>query len=138
MNSKISDKDKKDWENFLSNNETLTNKDISRTKKEFKTLSFDLHGYSLNEANQKIKKLIKNSYENEVTKLIIVTGKGLHSKNDKDPHISKDLGILKHSVPDYINNNKELMDIIYEIKEAKIEDGGGGAFYIYLKKRPKG
>ena len=120
MNSKISDKDKKDWENFLSNNESLPNKDIIKTKEKLKTLSFDLHGYSLDEANKKIKDLINNSYENEVTKLIIVTGKGLHSKNDKDPHISKDLGILKNSVPDYINNNKELMNIIYEIKEATI------------------
>jgi DNA-nicking Smr family endonuclease len=137
LNSKISDKDKKDWENFLSNNESLPNKDIIKTKEKLKTLSFDLHGYSLDEANKKIKDLINNSYENEVTKLIIVTGKGLHSKNDKDPHISKDLGILKNSVPDYINNNKELMNIIYEIKEATIEDGGSGAFYIYLKKKPK-
>ena len=137
MNSDISDKDKKDWENFLSNKETLPNKDTKAIKKKLKTLSFDLHGYSLNEANQKIKNLINNSYEKEVRKLIIVTGKGLHSKNDKDPHISKDLGILKYSVPDYINNNKDLMNIIHEITNAKIEDGGSGAFYIYLKKKPK-
>ena len=138
MNSKISDKDKKDWENFLSKDETLPNKDFNTSQtKTTKIRSYDLHGYSLEEANKKIKDLINNSYENEVTKLIIVTGKGLHSKNDKDPHISKDLGILKNSVPDYINNNKELMNIIYEIKEATIEDGGSGAFYIYLKKKPK-
>ena len=137
MNSDISDKDKKDWENFLSNKETLPNKDTKAIKKKLKTLSFDLHGYSLNEANQKIKNLINNSYEKEVRKLIIVTGKGLHSKNDKDPHISKDLGILKYSVPDYINNNKDLMNIIHEITNAKIEDGGRGAFYICLKKKPK-
>jgi DNA-nicking Smr family endonuclease len=137
LNSDISDKDKKDWENFLSNKETLPNKDTKAIKKKLKTLSFDLHGYSLNEANQKIKNLINNSYEKEVRKLIIVTGKGLHSKNDKDPHISKDLGILKYSVPDYINNNKDLMNIIHEITNAKIEDGGSGAFYIYLKKKPK-
>ncbi len=137
MNKKISDKDKKDWENFLSNKETLLNKDTVNFKKKTKTISFDLHGYSLDEANKKIESLIKNSYDDEVTKLIIVTGKGLHSKNDRDPHVSKDLGILKYSVPDYIHNNEELMSLIHEITDANVEDGGSGAFYIYLKKKLK-
>ena len=137
MNNRISNKDKKDWENFLSNKETLPNKDIRASRaKNLKSLTFDLHGYSLNEANSKIDYLIKNSYENEIGKLIIVTGKGLHSENEKDPYVSKDLGILKYSVPDYINNNKELMILINEIKDASIEDGGPGAFYIFLKKKP--
>ncbi len=137
MNNRISNKDKKDWENFLSNKETLPNKDIRPSKaKDLKSLTFDLHGYSLDEANNKIDYLIKNSYENEVGKLIIVTGKGLHSENEKDPYVSKDLGILKYSVPDYINSNKELMILINEIKDASIEDGGPGAFYIFLKKKP--
>ena len=137
MNNRISNKDKKDWENFLSNKETLPNKDIRASRaKNLKSLTFDLHGYSLNEANSKIDYLIKNSYENEIGKLIIVTGKGIHSENEKDPYVSKDLGILKYSVPDYINNNKELMILINEIKDASIEDGGPGAFYIFLKKKP--
>ena len=137
MNNRISNKDKKDWENFLSNKETLPNKDIRASRaKNLKSLTFDLHGYSLNEANSKIDYLIKNSYENEIGKLIIVTGKGLHSENEKDPYVSKDLGILKYSVPDYINNNKELMILINEIKDASIEYGGPGAFYIFLKKKP--
>jgi DNA-nicking Smr family endonuclease len=136
LNNRISNKDKKDWENFLSNKETLPNKDFNNSKtKNLKTLTFDLHGYSLEEANSKIDFLIKNSYENGVGKLIIVTGKGLHSKNEKDPYVSKDLGILKYSVPDYINNSKELMILINEIKDASIEDGGSGAFYIFLKKK---
>ena len=96
-----------------------------------------MHGYSLNEANQKVKDLILKSYENGVSKLIIVTGKGIHSQNDKDPFVSKDLGILKYSVPEFINNSKELLDLILEIKDAKIEDGGSGAFYIYLKRLTK-
>ena len=137
MNSSISDKNKKDWEDFLSNKESLPNKDkISQKKAITKVKSCDLHGYSLEEANEKIEKLIINSYENGVGKLIIVTGKGLHSQNEKDPYVSKDLGILKYSVPEYINNNQELMDIINDIKNASIEDGGSGAFYIYLKKKP--
>ena len=137
MNNRISNKDKKDWENFLSNKDTLPNKDLNTSKtKNLKTLTFDLHGYSLDEANSKIDYLIKNSYENGVSKLIIVTGKGLHSENEKDPYISKDFGILKYSVPDYINSNKELMILINEIKNASIEDGGAGAFYVFLKKKP--
>ena len=136
MNSNISDKDKKDWENFLSKQESLPNKDlkISRNKKISSKLC-DLHGYSLEEANNKINDLIRNSYEAGISKLIIVTGKGLHSENEKNPYISKDLGILKYSVPEYIENNPELMSLINNIKEASIEDGGSGAFYIYLKKK---
>ena len=135
MNRKISDKDKKDWENFLSQNEDLPNKDlvISRDNT-FKKISCDLHGYSLEEANKKVSNLIKNCYKNGTKKLIIITGKGLHSKNKKDPYVSKDLGILKYSVREYINSNEELMSLIYEIKEASVEDGGEGAFYIFLKR----
>ena len=134
--NKISDKDKKDWENFLSSDENLKDKDINLIKiNKNKTQSFDLHGYSLNEANKKIESLIYDAYIKEIHKLIIVTGKGLHSENEKNPYISKDLGILKYSVPEYIKNNQELMSLINDIKEASIEDGGGGAFYIYLKKK---
>ena len=136
MNSNISDKDKKDWENFLSNKEKLPNKDIYSEKKIItKTNTLDLHGYSLDEANKKIKDLINDSFEKGLNKLIIVTGKGLHSKNDKDPYKSKDLSILKYSLPEYIKNDNELMKLITEIKDANIEDGGSGAFYIYLRKK---
>ena len=138
MNNNISDKDKKDWENFLSSNEPLQDKD-KNLKKNLKkeTRSFDLHGFSLNEANKKINELINNSYNNGISKLIIVTGKGIHSKNEKDPYVSKDLGILKYSVPEYIKNNEHLMSMINEVKDANIEDGGSGAFYIFMKKKIK-
>ena len=136
MNNNISDKDKKDWENFLSKDERLPNKDLNNSKtKKFSSKTFDLHGYSLDEANKKINNLIHDSYEKGISKLIIVTGKGLHSENEKNPFISKDFGILKYSVPEYIKNNRELMSLINDIKEASIEDGGSGAFYIYLKKK---
>ena len=136
MNSNISDKDKKDWENFLSDNETLPNKDNNLKKDLNKHKdTFDLHGFSLDEANRKIKELINHSYNVGVKKLIIVTGKGLHSKNENDPYISKDLGILKYSVPQFIKNDNELMSKIYKIEDANIQDGGSGAFYIFLKKK---
>ncbi len=136
MNNNISNKDKKDWENFLSKKDTLPNKDLVQSKiKNKKTFTFDLHGYSLDEANKEIEHLINSSYENGIRKLIIVTGKGLHSENEKDPFVSKDLGILKHSVPEYINNNKDLMNLIDSITGANLKDGGSGAFYIFLKKK---
>ena len=135
MTDNISEKDKKDWENFLSKKERLPDKDNKLTKKiTFKTRSIDLHGYSLEEANKYIEKFIIKSNQENINKLIVVTGKGIHSQNEKDPYVSKDLSILKYSVPEFISNNKNLMKIIYEIKDAKIEDGGSGAFYIYLKK----
>ena len=135
MTNNISEKDKKDWENFLSKKERLPDKDNILSKKiTFKTRSIDLHGYTLEDANKSIESFIIKSYQDKINKLIIVTGKGIHSQNEKDPYVSKDLSILKYSVPEFISNNKNLMKIIYEMKDAKIEDGGGGAFYIFLKK----
>ena len=136
MSDKISDKDKKDWENFLSNEEKLPNKDfIINKKKTSRIKQIDLHGFTLEQANKKIKKTINDCYENGTSKIIVVTGKGLHSNVEKDPYVSKDLSILKYSVPEYIINNHELMKKIIEISDAKIEDGGAGAFYIFLKKK---
>ena len=136
MNNKISDKDKKDWEDFLIKNESLPNKDKKFTEKELiKTHKFDLHGYSLEEANNRVGSLINESYKNGVRKLVIITGKGLHSENEKNPYVSKNLGKLKFSVPDYIKRNTELMKKIISITDAEIQDGGSGAFYIFLKKK---
>ena len=136
MNSKISEKDKKTWEEFLSNDQKLPDKDNFQSKiKSKKTRSIDLHGKTLDEANQTIENFIRKSYEDKVHKLIIVTGKGLHSSNEKDPYVSKDLGILKYSIPNFLKNNAELMELISNISEASIEDGGSGAFYIFLKKK---
>ena len=135
MNNDISEKDKKDWETFISSDEKLPNKDFKKPNhKIFKTKSIDLHGCTLEEANKTIEEFIYKSFREKIIKLIVVTGKGLHSQNEKDPYVSKDLGILKYSVPQFIKSNKNLMNIINEIKNASIEDGGSGAFYIFLKK----
>ena len=135
MTNKISEKDKKDWEDFISKSEKLPNKDLQQNKKiPFKIKSIDLHGYTLDEANKSIEDFIIKSYQENINKLVVVTGKGIHSQNEKDPYVSKDLGILKYSVPEFISNNKNLMKMIYEMKDATIEDGGSGAFYIFLRK----
>tara|TARA_B100000886_G_C20228188_1_gene409400 strand:+ start:34 stop:447 length:414 start_codon:yes stop_codon:yes gene_type:complete len=135
LNNDISEKDKKDWESFVSSDEKLPNKDYKASKQKiYKTKSIDLHGYTLDEANKTIENFIYQAYKEKVNKLIVVTGKGIHSQNEKDPYVSKNLSILKYSVPEFIENSKSLMSIINEIKDAKVEDGGGGAFYIFLKK----
>jgi DNA-nicking Smr family endonuclease len=135
LTDNISQKDKKDWYNFISKNEKLPNKDIKEDNEiSLKFKSIDLHGYTLEEANKLVEKFILESYEKKINKLIIVTGKGIHSQNEKDPYVSKDLSILKYSVPEFISNNKSLMNVIYDMQDAEIEDGGAGAFYIFLKK----
>ena len=138
MSNNISDKDKKDWVNFINSNEKLQNKDsTSINKKKFQVRSIDLHGYTLDEANKVIENFIKQAFSDNISKLVVVTGKGIHSNNEKDPYISKDLSILKYSVPEFIRNNENLMNIINDIQSARIEDGGEGAFYIILKKNQK-
>jgi len=135
LTDNISDKDKKDWDLFINSKEKLPNKDFqNKEKKTLKIRSIDLHGYTLDEANKTIENFIKEAFSQNINKLIVVTGKGLHSENEKDPYVSKDLSILKYSVPEFISNNPELMSMINEITDAKIEDGGTGAFYIFLKK----
>ena len=136
MNSNISDKDKNDWKEFLEKNEKLPNKDLKKKENNFYiTKSLDLHGFTLDEANKKVESFINDCFDQKVSKVIIVTGKGLHSQNDKDPYISEKFGILKNSVPDFIKNNLNLMKKIKSITGAEISDGGSGAFYVFLKKK---
>ena len=138
MNDNISDKDKKDWQKFISSKEKVFDKDFkSKTRISLKVRSIDLHGFTLEQANIAIQKFILKSFEESVNKLIVVTGKGIHSDVEKDPYVSKDLSILKYSVPDFISNNQNLMKVINDIQDATIEDGGSGAFYIYLKRNKK-
>ena len=132
MTDDISEKDKKDWLNFINSKEKVSNKDQNYEKKiNSKIKKIDLHGYTLDEANKTIENFIIQSFSEKVNKLVVITGKGLHSNNENDPYVSKNLGILKYSVPEYILKNKSLMSVINEITDAKIEDGGSGAFYIY-------
>ena len=139
MIKKILDKDKQDWENFLKNKEKISNKDFDETIniRIEKIKKIDLHGFTIEEANKTIEQFIQKSFNENVTKIIVITGKGLRSKNVENPYLSKDLSILKYSVPEFIENNKDLMRLIIETTDAKIEDGGSGAFYIYLRNKNK-
>ena len=136
MNDNISDKDKKDWQTFISSKEKIVDKDFKNQKKNLlKIKSIDLHGYTLEQANIAIEQFILKAFNERVSKLIVVTGKGIHSDVEKNPYVSKDLSILKYSVPEFIYNNQNLMRVINDIQDASVEDGGSGAFYIFLKKK---
>jgi DNA-nicking Smr family endonuclease len=132
-------KDKQDWENFLNNKQKIPDKDFVHKKniRYEKIKKIDLHGYTIEEANKAIEQFIQECFDEDVTKIIVITGKGLRSKNVENPYLSKDLSILKYSVPEFIENNKNLKKFIIEITDAKIEDGGSGAFYVYLKNKNK-
>ena len=137
MNNKLSDKDKKDWQDFTSSEEKVHNKDLSLLQiKIDKDLvkTIDLHGFSLENANRTIDEFINRCFKTNVSKITVITGKGLRSNNINNPYVSKNLSILKNSVPEFIKSNSDLMKKIKNIKEAKAEDGGSGAFNILLKK----
>ena len=137
MNNKLSDKDKRDWENFISSEEKVQNKDLSLSQMKIdKDLvkTIDLHGFSLENANRTIDEFINRCFKTNVSKITVITGKGLRSNNINNPYVSKNLSILKNSVPEFIKSNTDLMKKIKNIQEAKAEDGGSGAFNILLKK----
>ena len=133
------DKDKQNWEDFLNDKEKIPNKDFVHKKniRYERIKKIDLHGYTIEEANKAIEQFIQKCFDENLTKIIVITGKGLRSKNVENPYLSKDLSILKYSVPEFIEKNKNLTQFIIEITDAKIEDGGSGAFYIYLKNKNK-
>jgi DNA-nicking Smr family endonuclease len=136
---KISNKDKEDWENFLKDKKKMPNKDFFYKKniRHERIKKIDLHGYTIEEANRAVEKFISKCFDECITKIIVITGKGLRSKNFENPYLSKDLSILKYSVPEFIESNKDLAKIIIETTDANIEDGGSGAFYVYLKNKYK-
>ena len=139
MIKKITDKDKQDWEKFLKDKEKIPNKDfiIKKKNRHEKIKKIDLHGYTIEEANKAVEQLIEKCFDESVTKVIVITGKGLRSKSINNPYLSKDLSILKYSVPEFIETSKSLAKMIIEITDAKVEDGGSGAFYVFLKNKFK-
>jgi len=137
LNKKISPKDLKVWRKFTSSKETIENKDYYLDQKKTSTQKIrkiDLHGLSLDEANKKIEILIDKCLMEGVEKIIVITGKGIRSKTTNNPYVSKDLSILKNSIPDYINTNLKIKSKIKSISKAEIKDGGEGVLYIFLKK----
>ena len=137
MTKNISDKDKKDWQDFIDSNDKLENKDSALLEVSTRTIekSIDLHGYTLDQANSKIFEFINDCYLSGVKKINVITGKGLRSKNQDNPYQSNQLGMLKFSVPEYIKNNSELMDKVLSIDFESVNSPSKGSFDIILKKK---
>jgi len=134
LTNKLSDKDKKDWQNFLNSSEKIQSKDLEQPNDQIiSEKSIDLHGFTLDEANEEISKFIENCYLNKVKKINVITGKGMRSKNINDPYQSSKLSILKYSVPEYIKNNSELMKKVIKIDFESVESPSKGNFNILLK-----
>ena len=134
MTDKLSDKDKKDWQDFLDSSEKLENKDQDIFEKnKIPEKSIDLHGFTLEQANKKISDFINECFQNRVKKINVITGKGMRSKNLDDPFQSKNLSILKHSVPEFVKNNPELMKKIIRIDFESVNSPSKGSFDIFLK-----
>ena len=138
MNKKnnLSQADKKAWEDYVKNPNDIYDKDNSKTgilDRNYR-FKFDLHGLTLDKANKKVKEIILFCIEKKYRELLLITGKGMHSTNEKDIYVSKDLGKLKYSVPDFILSDNELNNLITSINEADTKDGGKGAILIKLKK----
>ena len=132
----VTPKDKEDWANFAKKTEYVFDKDDSflspARNQQLRTL--DLHGFSLDEANKKVKNFIIKSFEKNYEKLLIITGKGLRSKVHNNPYISESLNVLKNSIPNFIKDDEDLQRKISSLSPASLKDGGEGAFYIFLKK----
>ena len=138
MNKKLSDKDLKDWNKFIKSKDKINPKDelnLSPVNKKKSTFVIDLHGYSLEQANKFVEKTINECFEKEISKVNIITGKGMRSRTAEDPYKSSELSILKHSIPEFINSNAELMKKIKNIDST--DEKNLGSFNVYLKLKNK-
>ena len=138
MSKKLSDKDLRDWENFVNSKDRISSKEEinkSQINKKGSTFKIDLHGFSLDQANKFIEKTINDCFEKEVSKLNIITGKGMRSKSIEDPYKSSELSILKHSIPEFIKSNVDLMKLIKKVETT--DEKNSGSFNVYLKSKNK-
>ncbi len=131
----ISQKDINTWENYIKNPNDITDKEkaLNDNKSRYTRFKFDLHGFTLLEANKKVKEIILSCVKNNYKEILLITGKGIHSNTEKNIYVSKDLSKLKYSVPDYINSNLDLSKYIVSVSNADKVDGGEGAIIIKLK-----
>jgi DNA-nicking Smr family endonuclease len=125
--------DKETWEEYIKNPSDIYDKDQGTSEiRRRERYKFDLHGFTLDEANNKVKEIIEYCLKNKFKELLLITGKGIHSTSDEDAYISKNLGKLKYSVPEFIKNS-ELNKFIISINDAEKKDGGEGAIIIRFK-----
>ena len=132
---KLSEKDKKSWEDFIKSPLNIEDKEDSKTEiKRFSRYRFDLHGLSIDEANKRVTEIIESWYEKGFKEILLITGQGHHSNVDKNVYVSKDHSTLKGTIPEFIKNNPDLSSKVEKIKEADLQSGGAGALIIKLKK----
>ena len=131
----LSKKDLEDWDTYIKNPSDVYDKDksnrINKGRKE--RFRFDLHGHTLDEANQKVSDVIFSCVKNKYKEILFITGKGLHSTSDSDAYVSKDFSKLKHSVPNFIKSDEDLNKFVISISDADIKDGGEGAILVKLR-----
>ena len=131
----LSQENKKTWEDYIKDPSDIYDKDENKFKKNISKnrFKFDLHGFTLEGANKKVREIIKSCIKNKFKEILIITGKGINSTNNNDVFVSKDFGKLKFSVPEFIKSDQELSKVIKSIEEASNLDGGEGAILIKLK-----
>ncbi|MDA8676884.1 Smr/MutS family protein [Candidatus Pelagibacter bacterium] len=131
----LSKEDKETWDNFTREPSDIYDKDLQITDDNLRRnrLRYDLHGFTLEDANRKVKDLILSGIRNKFKEILLITGKGLHSNTDEDTYVSKNLSKLRFSVPEFINSCDELSKFVVSISEASLKDGGSGAILIKLK-----
>ena len=131
----LSKEDINTWKTYLKNPSDIYDKDnnTSQNQERKGRFRFDLHGYTLDEANQKVRDIIISCVKNKYREILLITGKGLHSTSDNDAYASKNLSKLKYSVPEFIKNNEELSKLIITLSDADLKDGGEGAILVKLK-----
>ncbi len=131
----LTQEDKKIWESYIKNPSDIYDKDkgISGIQIKKDRFKFDLHGFTLDDANNKVREIVTNCVSQNYKEILLITGKGIHSKSDEDTYVSKDLGKLRFSVPEFLKNDELLSNYILSIEDAQSKDGGGGAIIIKLK-----
>ena len=97
----LSKQDKKDWKEFLENLSNVPNKDDleKQNNDRIRRFKFDFHGYSIEDANKKINEIINACYERGIFEILIITGKGIHSKTEKNVYVSEKYSKLKNTIP---------------------------------------
>ena len=131
----LSEKDLETWETYIKNPSDVYDKEKNNQKNHFTKVRFrfDLHGHTLEEANQRVRDIIFSCVKQKYKEILFITGKGLHSTSGNDAFVSKDFSKLKYSVPDFIKSDDDLNKFVFSISDADIKDGGEGAILVKLR-----
>lgn len=93
----------------------------------------DLHGMTLSEAHPALISFIMNAYSQNVRLVLVITGKG--RATPEMGGFPSQGGVLKRQVPLWIAQ-PPMSKAVQQVAEAHLRHGGGGAYYVYLR-RPR-